>query len=136
MRLGVSSVVKDVGWLVGKAAGEEGEEHGGDGKRGAAFGKVVKRFAEARELGVYAIMTTSTSERGEFQRELLLWTRDQGAREMMESFVQDAREQLGLEDWAEGGLEGVGEGFEVWWQRRAENSRKQVGPLLRKAMSK
>lgn len=128
VRLGVSSVVKPLEWLIGKAKGER--EGAGD-----AFKAVLGDFAEQRDLGVCAIMTTSKSNEGQFQRELLLWVRDQKAQGMIEKFTRQARDQLQLESWQDGDFQvKEQDGFQIWWQRKVENSRKQVAPLLRKAM--
>ena len=152
VQLGVSSVVKELGWLVGKAGKErEGEREDEDHE---AFTNTIRSFTTERDLGVYAIMTTSHSSSGDFQRELLLWARDLRARKMLGRFREMAEKQLKLERWeqvrglatadatvnggggggdAEEGGEGEGR-IEVWWQRKVDASRKQVAPLLREAM--
>ena len=144
VQLGVSSVVKELAWLVGKAGNER--EGTGKGEDHEAFMKIIRSFACERNLGIYAIMTTSHSSSGDFQRELLLWARDARAREMLQRFQETAEEQLELESWnrvqglaaqgksAEGKGDKDGAIMEVWWQRKVDASRKQVAPLLRKAM--
>lgn len=134
-KLGVSSVVKPLEWLSEKARIEAGKESIKGG-----FGQSLRKFVEARDLAVYAIMTTSTSKEGEFERELLLWIRDHGAKGMMQSFIEKAGEKLGLEKWQKGDAEVVRlykeqDQYQVWQQREVENSRKQVTPLLRAAMA-
>ena len=151
VQLGVSSVVKELGWLLAKAGKErEGEREDEDHE---AFANTIRSFAIERDLGIYAIMTTSHSSSGDFQRELLLWARDTRAREMLDRFREMAEKQLELERWEQvrglatpdatgnggGGGGDAEEGerdteIEVWWQKRVDASRKQVAPLLRKAM--
>lgn len=133
-RLGISSVVKPIAFLRRKA----GEETEGKGKD-EAFVEGMRQFAEERELSIYTVMTTSTSEQGEFQRELLVWALKSEAVEAAKKFADEAAEELGLEEW-QGEGNGLGEvrsdkeWRKVWRQRKVENSRKQVAPLLRKAM--
>jgi exopolyphosphatase len=136
-RLGVSSVVKNIGFLQDKAGKEAGSASQGD-----AFLDAVQAFAKERELDLYSIMTTSTSASGEFQRELLLWAFNERAVSRAKAFEASSRDELGLEEW--NGSEGVtsvkessgeGEWRKVWWQRQVQHSRKRVAPLLREAMN-
>lgn len=111
--------------------------------------KQVGQFASERKLDLCAIMTTSTSDEGEFQRELLLWSVKKGENDgIVKRFGESNEEDLGLEEWSEAGIsEMVGDGksqsesgledagkFEIWWQKKVDMSRKQVAPLLRKAI--
>jgi len=144
VQLGVSSVVKELGWLIGKA-GDESEGRGEE-ENHEAFVRTLRSFTTERDLSVYAIMTTSHSSSGKFQRELLLWARDARAREMLKNFQEMAGEQLELEGWnhvqglaaqsksADVKRDGEGAILEVWWQRKVDASRKQVAPLLRRAI--
>jgi len=140
--LGISSVVKPLAWLSEKARTESTAIGSGDGRQ-QAFKSAIQAFAKARELAVYSIMTTSTSAKtGEFTRELMLYVREPAATGMVQIFEETAGERLGLEQLQQ---EGEGEilrlseakesGFQVWQQRKVENSRKQVAPLLREAMA-
>jgi len=122
--LGISSVVKNLRFLIEKA--------GGEGK----FLEVVKEFAEERKLSICSIMTTSHGG-GEFKRELFVWGLDRKGIESARKFEAEAGEKLGLKKWGEGSLdedEG-GQWRRCWWQGRVENSRKQVAPLLRSAVA-
>ncbi|TVY48126.1 Exopolyphosphatase, partial [Lachnellula cervina] len=120
--IGVSSVVKDLGYLIKKA---------GDGGK---FFDALREFASHRELDVCSIMTTSHEE-GVFRRELLVWALNEKGVAAAKKFESSSRERLGLKEWKEGRLDIDGEkGWRrCWWQQRVENSRKQVAPLLRAA---
>jgi exopolyphosphatase len=149
-RLGVSSVVKNIGFLQAKAGAEAETPASGD----EAFLDAVQVFAKERELDMYSIMTTSTSASGAFQRELLLWAFNERAVVRAKGFEASSRDELGLEEWhgsegesgsgsgsgsgsVAGGEQTGGEGQwrKVWWQRKVQHSRKRVGPLLREALS-
>jgi exopolyphosphatase len=136
IRLGISSVVKDVAFLKCKAE-KEADETQKDAS--AALVHTTATFAEERSLQIHATMTTSTTEDGEFQRELLLWTTGTRGRRIAEHFEKTCSEKLGLEEINEGdGTIGDGDKLEgsfvkLWNQRRTEHSRKQVAPLLRQA---
>jgi exopolyphosphatase len=134
--LGISSVVKPVSFLIKKAEGKE-----------SALLDSIRTFAADRKLSLYALMTTSSSESGGLARELLVLSSDAIGAEAIAAFEQSAAEILGLKSWGEGLLDCQGEGgagagsqgqhgwTSRWWvQERVENSRKQVGPLLRKAL--
>lgn len=133
--LGISSVVKPLSYMVEKA----GSEVDGTSPSAEAFRICIQNFAKERDLGVYAIMTTSKSSTGEFQRELLIWVLDSALKSLKHKIAQEAVETLGLEEWKENqDLDEMQTSsqsdvpMQIWWQRKVENSRKQVGPLLRK----
>ncbi|KAH6676734.1 hypothetical protein B0J14DRAFT_586207 [Halenospora varia] len=113
LELGISSVVKNLDFLIDKV-GSEGEFH-----------KVVKAWAEERDLNIVSVMTTSHGEEG-FRRELFV----------VRKFEGESGEKLGLKGWREAVLDAEGEmGYrKCWHQERVECSRKQVAPLLRGAM--
>ncbi|KAF4636157.1 hypothetical protein G7Y89_g1922 [Cudoniella acicularis] len=90
VELGISSVVKNMEFLVAKAGGKEG------------FLKVVQDWAIEKGLSLVAIMTTS-HEGGKFGRELLVWGIDGKGAEALKKFEKGAGEKLGLQVW-EGGL--------------------------------
>jgi exopolyphosphatase len=136
MTLGVSSVVKPISFLLQKA----GEEAATDSSQEALAG-AIRSFSQERGLDVYALMTTSTSAGGEFQRELLIWAFNGSAISRAKKFVAAAQEELGLEEWQDEdininmcGREPEAEWVKVWWQRQVQHSRKRVAPLLREAM--
>lgn len=134
--LGISSVVKPLQFLVQKAKVEASDK-----SEREAFDKAIEAFVNERDLAVYAIMTTSTTSSGHFQRELLLQARPDGM-SAAEKFVEQASSELALDaldprsgdsdDW----LQPVDAPTyrKIWLQKEVGKSRKQVAPLLRKAM--
>ena len=120
VNLGISSVVKDIQFLIDKAGSK------------VKFFAAVKDFAQERHLSIFSIMTTS-QEAGTFRRELLLWGLDDRGARAAEKFEEGSREKLGLQQWSEGSLDFSDENQwrHCWWQQKVENSRKQVAPILR-----
>jgi exopolyphosphatase len=130
LNIGVSSIVKPIGWLLQKA--ESVEE----------FLNQVQSFAHGSEhdLALFGIMTTSTSESGDFQRELFLIGSGITASKALKEFEAKATKELDLKPW-DGSSELLGsmkarmsgrKGAScIWWQRDVAKSRKQVAPLLR-----
>ncbi|KAI9777238.1 MAG: Exopolyphosphatase [Geoglossum umbratile] len=133
VKLGISTIIKPLPWLLEKA----NEDKPADAAT-APFLKAVADFAATNSLTLLGIMTASTSPTGTFQRELLLWARDPAAVSAMAQFEKDAGEKLGLRKWDGEGLEAdetEGGGVrKVWWQSDVDMSRKQVAPLLRRAL--
>jgi exopolyphosphatase len=128
--LGISSVVRPISFLQQKAGNERATESTEE-----AFQEVLRSFAKERSLDMYALMTTSKSDEGEFQRELLVWTFSDSASSSAQKFVADAREELGLEErQVSASKVDQGGGPKVWRQRNTQHSRKRVAPLLREAM--
>ena len=123
-RLGISSVVKPLDWLTQKADQEK------------PFSSLVQTFAKERSLSIYAIMTAYTNEHMQFERELFLWAEDATSIPAANKFVQLAEEEFGLEKRVTAGMqEQESETFrEAWVQKDVSKSRKQVAPLLRRAM--
>ena len=134
MKLGVSSVVKPLPFLIDKAVSESGSD-GKDDKK--AFDKALKAFAKERKLGLFSIMTTSQTKQGKFQRELLLWGLTDKATEAAKRFEEQSSKELGLQKWdGNADIPEASEGWrKVWWQKEVQHSRKRVAPLLREAMS-
>jgi len=133
--LGISSVVKPLPFLLKKAERAE-----------SALLDSICNFAADRKLSLYALMTTASSESGELARELLVVSLDAIGAEAIAALEQNAAEILGLKSWGKGVLDCQGDGAgavggqqhgwrsRAWVQERVENSRKEVGPLLRKAL--
>ena len=127
LRLGMSSVVKPLKFLVGKA------------ESGHALKEGIEQFMEQRDLSIFAIMTTSTTCEGEFQRELFLQAR-KAAAAPISNFLDRAVAELNLQVLeidglsAQEGLESERLGPWIWRQKAVGKSRKQVAPLLREAM--
>jgi exopolyphosphatase len=135
LKLGISSVVKPINFLLKKAGDEASAQPASD-----AFLAAMEQFAKERELDLFTLMTTSTSSAGEFQREILLWAFDKRGVSAGKTFATKSTEELGLEDWHD--ISSVadaacdeGQWRKVWWQRQVQHSRKRVAPLLRDAMT-
>ncbi|KAF2703438.1 exopolyphosphatase-like protein [Pleomassaria siparia CBS 279.74] len=134
-KLGISSVVKSIAFMQ-KKAGEEANTQSLD----KAYLEALRSFSKERGVDLYAVMTTSTSSEGEFQRELLVLAFNDTAISAAKKFATDASEELRLEDWH--GSDGEAHGHQddeywrqVWWQRNVQHSRKRVAPLLRESMN-
>ena len=128
LHLGMSSVVKPLRFLVDKA------------ESGAALKEGIEKFMEERDLSIFAIMTTSTTLEGEFQRELFLQAR-KAAAEPISKFLDRAVSELNLQDLEIDGLSSAQKNLEseslgpwIWRQEAVNKSRKQVAPMLREAM--
>ena len=129
LRLGISSVVKPLGFLLNKA------------ESGPALKEGIERFMEERELSIFAIMTTSTTSEGDFQRELFLQAHKTAA-VPISKFLDQAVSELSLQDLEIDGLnaqktlefESLEPWIWIWRQKAVSKSRKQVAPLLREAM--
>ena len=123
-RLGISSVVKPLDWLIQKAGQEK------------SFAALTQVFAEERSLSIYGVMTASTDEEGHFERELYLWAKDSSSGTAAERFVKMAEEELALEtkSMAKVQEQSADTWRKAWVQMEVSKSRKQVAPLLRKAM--
>lgn len=127
-KLGVSSVVKPLEFLVQKAGGENN----------SSFEDQLQRFMDERDLSIFAIMTTSTSSEGDFKRELLVQARSSASFSAVK-FAEQGTSEFQLEELS---IEGVsmqnkpGQKWrKLWLQKDLNKSRKQVAPLLRKAMT-
>lgn len=127
-KLGISSVVKPLSFLVQKA----GEE------KKMSFEDQLQHFMDERGLSVFAIMTTSTSSDGEFKRELLVQAHPTASASAI-NFVGQGASEFQLEDLRIEGIptqEKPGQNWRrIWLQKDVRKSRKQVAPLLRKAMT-
>jgi exopolyphosphatase len=130
LQLGIASVVQGLPFLREKADVEA------DSKDSLVNACIP--FAQERDLGLFAVMTAFTNDKGDFERELLLLATEEGkASEAAKKFVEKSKGELKLveldQDAGEGG-EGSVAWLGVWRQENLEASRKQVGPLLREAM--
>lgn len=134
-KLGISSVVRSLQYLLQKAGGDVAKPE----QQKTRFEKAVNDFMNEHDLVVFSIMTTSTSESGSFQRQIFLQTRS-SANSIAKRFAGESIEQLGLEEISICATEERPAFFdEVWrksWQQKdLGKSRKQVAPMLRKAMT-
>lgn len=150
VKLGICSVFRPMSWLVAKAADStDAMPRQTDGThRTEPLFEELQKFAADRGLDVVAIMTAFSSSNPEkpFQRELLVWALDEKCVDGMRRFEGEATAQLGLESWTKvesnpaKGPETVYEtprnGWRrVWNQTVVSQSRKQVAPLLRNAIT-
>jgi len=132
-KLGISSVVKDLRFLIKKA-----EAEGGKSGKHEPFVNVLDRLMDEEGLEISAIMTTSTTDQGDFQRELLVQARP-SAHESVKRFLETAVKELELEEM---NMEAVAKidspSADVWRKiyrhKELSKGRKQVAPLLRDAM--
>ncbi len=132
-KLGMSSVVKDLRFLIRKAEAE-GDESG----KYEPFENVLNRFMNEEGLEVFAIMTMPTTHQGDFQRELLIQARP-SAHESVKRFLDTAVQELELEEMnleavAKIDLSSADVWRNTWRQKELSKGRKQVAPLLRDAM--
>ena len=136
-KLGMSTVVKPLDFIAKKAATERP-----DGDKGEAFSAAIQTFVGVRDLSIYAIMTTSKTAEGQFQRQLFLQA-TAAAVAAADRFTKNAAAELGLVDLTIEAIEDekiaarkAGENLyrRVWQQKAVDRSRKQVGPMIREAM--
>ncbi|KAL8644584.1 MAG: hypothetical protein Q9210_007180 [Variospora velana] len=139
LRLGISSVVMPLEFVARKAL--EGID---DGDAETEFVTKVGDFMAERDLTVFAIMTAFTSDAGHFQRELYVQALSAG-HAAASRFAEEAGKELGLEDHTIQELQGrpgamqpesEGPWRKMWMQKEVGKSRKQVAPLLRRAMGR
>ena len=135
LKLGMSTVVKPLKFLVSKAQ-DERKDHSGK-----AWDATGHEFVSARKLDIWTVGTTFTTpkdEGGEYARELCIQWQSKKGGEAVARFVKKSGQELGLEGKKISGIEvtkDVGErGRYVFRQWEVSKSRKQVGPLLRSAM--
>jgi exopolyphosphatase len=133
-RLGISSVVKPLRFLIFKTTRPEQPSSGT--RCEWAFANAMDSVCEQRQLDVYAIMTAFVDRQGEFQRELLVRCTKESSVAVAESFAKGAREELGLTTENTTPVPpGKSKWQKVWRQTQVQHSRKRVAPLLRDAMS-
>ena len=122
LRLGTASVVQNFDFLLNKAGSAD------------VFIDALGSWAAEKELDLVAVMTLSV-EGGGYERELLLWARNPAGVRAAKKFVEGAGE-LELAEYRDGvlDLEGEDQWRRAWKQGSVMQSRKQVAPLIRKAM--
>lgn len=144
VKLGFCSSVKPIRWIIDKAGGP------------SQFLKAVRSFAatEGKQLDVAVVMTSFTHGDDQFARELFVCAKSDCAPAVRgaNAFVDQAGSELGLEKWTaldgdcpesrereiRSTLDGEDSGLwrRLWTQANTAASRKQVAPLLRKAVAK
>ncbi|PNS16504.1 hypothetical protein CAC42_238 [Sphaceloma murrayae] len=120
--LGTCAVVRPFAWLKEKA-----EQEGKDLLDGC------RSFAKEHQHTVICVLTAYTAEDGAFGRQLMLAAGSDRGRKIIESFRSEAGDDLQLKEMERGDEDGW-LSF-MWQQGNVAASRKQVAPLLRKAMS-
>lgn len=120
--LGTSAVVQPIGYMERKVQGE------GNGD----LVTQTMAFATEMDLNVMAILTTFEVDGGQFHRELLVMSRDDRGKQMVERFIEQSSQTLKLDEVDRRDEDGC---YSISWkQGNLAASRKQVAPLLRKAM--
>ena len=128
-KLGISSVVKPLDFLLSKAKQET------DLSKVDAFSLLVGKFCKQRHLDLYATMTAFPDDTEEFRRELFLRSTNHSSNSIAEKFERDTKDELGLTVWKGAKLAEWPEDWQqAWRQDQTQNSRKQIAPLLREAM--
>ena len=123
--LGMSSVVNPLDFVLAKGKPE--------------VEKSLENFMASKDLSLFAIMTTFTSGHGEYQRQLLLQAQP-GALKAVEKFIGtgstelELDESLNIEVNRQTNTVSNAMWRNFWWQKDLSKSRKQVAPLLRRAM--
>ncbi|RDI76541.1 Baeyer-Villiger monooxygenase [Venturia inaequalis] len=135
LKLGVSSVVKPIDFLIKKAKDEAGSSESDTD----AFVNSLKTFATDRKLDILAVMTTFGRDKDGFQRELLVWALNPASSSAAAKFEKQSTAELGLVPLHRSAKDIDYEGQDGWrrvWQQGAvQHSRKRVAPLLREAMN-
>lgn len=144
VKLGFCSSVKPIRWIIEKAGGP------------SEFLDAVRSFAatDEKQLDVAVVMTSFTYGGDQFARELFVCAMGECAPAVdgANAFVAQAGSGLGLEQWSalddncpesrereiHSALNGEDTGLwrRLWAQTNTTASRKQVAPLLRKAVAK
>ena len=147
LRLGISSVVKPLEWMVGKLRGGSATEECGGARDVNVVGewdKASEEFMREQGLDIWAVTTVYSAaeeEGGEesFCRQLAVQWKGAEAGEAVQGFVKEDGVELGLSEVRIEGTESRSEdhraeGRRVWRQGNVSCSRKQVGPMMRRAM--
>ena len=130
LKIGIATVVKPISWLISKS----------DGPRNVVKQLVNFSLNTEHKLSLLGIMAASTSDNGQFQRELIVIAFTKPATRALGAFKVKGKKEFKLEAWQDGhelsksmdellGQIGV-QGY-VWRQLDVGKSRKQVAPFLR-----
>jgi DHHA2 domain. len=146
------TVVKPISWLVHKASTSPKAPVKGQARQ---LLDDLRDFSQTRELDIVAIMTAFAAADGQFQRELLVWAvniKNNAAEDAVKRFAEQFSKDLKLENWSGNESVTVAEQIHsqlnndassspvpgwrrLWRQMDLTKSRKQVAPLLRKAIT-
>jgi exopolyphosphatase len=134
LRLGVSSSIKSMSFLLDKAASENKDRTPQE-----SFLSIVKSYAKEKELDILGIMT-AFSLNGQFTRELFIWALNRDACLAARKFEELSSKELDLGPFQGPNLDTPDDDSEEWrraWTQAAlQHSRKRVAPLIREAMSR
>jgi exopolyphosphatase len=134
LKLGVSSSIKPLSFLIDKAASEDKTQSPQD-----AFLAIVRSYAKEKELDIVSIMT-AFAVNGDFQRELFIWALDPDACSAAHKFEEQSSKELSLGRFRGPNLDTpedtTTEWRRAWAQAALHHSRKRVAPLIREAMSR
>lgn len=122
-KLGTCSVVQGFGYLLDKAGSAD------------VLVEELGKWAEEKGLDLVSVMTLST-QNGGYERELLLWARNERVVRIAKRFEEVCGGELGLKELKGGilDLQGETQWRRAWKQGSVKQSRKQIAPLIRKAM--
>lgn len=152
VRLGMCTVVKPISWLVHKASTSPDILIQDQARQ---LLNDLRDFSQTRELDIVAIMTAFAAADGQFQRELLVWAvnpENKAAEDAVKRFAEQSSTDLKLDIWFDNEnvivVEQIYEELNreesfhplpgwrrLWRQLNLTKSRKQVAPLLRKAIT-
>lgn len=123
LRLGTCSVVQNFDYLLEKAGSAE------------VFTDELGTWAAEKELDLVSVMTLSV-EGGGYERDLLLWARNERAVQVARRFADKESGELELTKFRQGVLDAERESQwrRAWKQGNLKASRKQIAPLIRTAM--
>ncbi|KAF3767274.1 DHH phosphoesterase [Cryphonectria parasitica EP155] len=96
-----------------------------------------RKFAAEKQCDIACIMTSSAKDDGVFKRNLLVWGFNPKAVKAVDKFIEMHGEALGLTPFHDGALDykSDDEVRYCWYQNVTRNSRKQLAPMLRSAMT-
>lgn len=132
--LGISSVVKPLEWLA-----QQAQRDGSDPKQ--SLTECINDFARARNLDVFAIMTTAKHGKPkQSRRELMVLVREDHVKGFIRNWENAAGEALSLKEHEGAFVQSEQLDDEIlariWWQEDVSKSRKQVAPLMREVLEK
>ena len=128
LNLGMSSVVKDLAFLVDKVEDR-------------SFAESLDNFMSEKDLKIFAILTSVRPIGGKHLKQMLLQAKPE-ANDAAKAFLRTDAEDLKLEEIDLSGFESQqdpkdGEMWRnVWSRNRSNSSRKTIAPMLRAAMQR